>query len=52
MELLKLASSCFTGRGFVQGQNESTVAQQEADCRGGGSHLDVDMELNSVGWAL
>lgn len=47
-----MASSCFTGRGFVQGQNESTVAQREADCRGEGSHLGVDMELNSLGWAL
>lgn len=47
-----MACSCFPGRGFAQGQNESTVAQQEADCRGGGSPLDVDMELNSLGWAL
>lgn len=28
------------------------MAQQEADCRGGGSRLDVGMELNSLGWAL
>lgn len=29
-----------------------TVAQQEADCRGGGSRLDVGMELNSLRWVL
>lgn len=28
------------------------MAQQEADCRGGGSRLDVGMELNSLGWVL
>lgn len=28
------------------------MAQQEANCRGRGSRLDVDTELNSLGWVL
>lgn len=51
MKLLNLASSCFVGSGFVREQNE-TLAKQEAGGNGGGSRLDVGVELNSLGWVL
>lgn len=51
-EAAKLGFQLFCWKPVCTRAERDTGAQQEADCRGGGSRLDAGMELNSLGWVL